>query len=280
MRPSAGTPRFARSWSWPPYAGCGAGAPVGVSPGTTAGAAGRAASRCRRDRAAPATVEHVARRARLAVERRPEPVTGVGRRRRGHPVLGEEAVTDLEAGGARRSSGWGPGRRARLRDSHVARRRRRRGRGRGPAASPARRPHERSRGARRGTSDRTPDVTPRSSRRASAAATMLVGLGFERLDAGEDAGPARVVVGHAVGEVLVERRRDRLHAPTAASTDVFSFRRRVAVSGLEQRRSGRGPRARVLAGDDHSGCRARWPTRSAVVLSEKHECSSSCDRSE
>ena len=44
-----------------------------------------------------APVEDVARRARLAVERRAEPVAGVRGRRRRDPVLGEEAVTHLEA---------------------------------------------------------------------------------------------------------------------------------------------------------------------------------------
>ena len=70
-----------------------------------------------------------------------------------------------------------------------------------------------------------------------------VGLGLERLDAGEHAGPARVVVGHAVGEVLVERRRDRLEGGDGGvdrrrSSSVAS----VLVGGREQRRSGRAPR--------------------------------------
>ncbi len=43
-----------------------------------------------------AAVAEVARRARLGVERRAEAVTGIGGRRGRHPVLGEEAVADLE----------------------------------------------------------------------------------------------------------------------------------------------------------------------------------------
>ncbi len=52
----------------------------------------------------------------------------------------------------------------------------------------------------------TSTVTPM----VSAAVDDVVGLDVEGLDAGQDAGPTRVVVGNAVGEVLVERRRDRL----------------------------------------------------------------------
>ena len=96
-------------------------------------------------------VEEVARRARLGVEHRAEAVACVGRRRCGHPVLGEEAsrrsrrcdaprCVSVGAGkregvARRRPRGWC---RRRAQREHPGRRRHRTRRRRRPAATPGR----------------------------------------------------------------------------------------------------------------------------------------------
>ena len=62
-----------------------------------------------------------------------------------------------------------------------------------------------------------------------------VGLRLERLDGGEHAGPAGIVVGNTVDEVLVERRRDRFEIGDARVDRLAQRGCRVGVGGLEQR---------------------------------------------
>ena len=218
-RPSAGTPRIDRSCSCSPYDGSGTTAPWAPAPGTLNRKSSPRSGRPRRRAARAAPVTEVTRGARLRVEHRPEAVAPDGRRRRGDPVVVEEAVADGEGppflGRQRRDGGRERvrGRRRRRWPCHPSGRRRSTDRDRSSRPSmPS--------PARAGWRGRVPTTLPvlagdRSSYlerdlRPERVRDLgdLPALLLERLDRSEQRDPARLVV--IADDELLERRRERL----------------------------------------------------------------------
>ena len=94
--PSAGTPRIDAVLQLVAVDRVRAGRPTKPSSVTTDSRSSSPSRPSSRRSGLAAPVEQVARRTRLGVEGRPETVASVGRCRGRHPVLGEEAVADLE----------------------------------------------------------------------------------------------------------------------------------------------------------------------------------------